>query len=106
MPSRFARTPRARHVGEADRDEKRRAVRAAVACGPVLGQSSCIGEMASHLPAWGDDEERTEEDRASVTVAPKWPAGRWLRIREAPQKACHGEGTAAKRGRKEEDGER
>jgi hypothetical protein len=38
MPSRFARTPRATHVDEDededDQDEKRRAVRAAVACGP------------------------------------------------------------------------
>ena len=34
MPSRFARTPRATHVGEDDRDEERRAERAAVACGP------------------------------------------------------------------------
>ena len=34
MPSRFARTPRATHEDKDDRDGKRRAVRAAVACGP------------------------------------------------------------------------
>ena len=34
-PSRFARTPRATHVDENDRDEKRRAERAAVAGAPA-----------------------------------------------------------------------
>ncbi len=39
--------------------------------GPVLGSSSFIGEMASRLPAWEDDEERPEEDRGAPESAPR-----------------------------------
>ncbi len=38
---------------------------------PVLGPSSSIGEMASHLPAWGDDEKHPEKDRGAPESAPR-----------------------------------
>ena len=111
MPSRFARTPRATHVDENDEGEDhdvehdrarsgahgappwpagrvrpgptgRCAARfASPGPAPVLGLLSSIGEMASHLPARGDDDRRRgrEDQRGAPSGAPRVPYTRQSR---------------------------
>ncbi len=94
MPSRFARTPRATHADEYDRDGERRAVRAAVACGParVQGLRPLRGSLrepwtrpgprpvlfyrgdGEPSPRGGDDAGgRTGDERGAPEGAPRVP---------------------------------
>jgi|GEM_PF-4405456 len=80
------RRRRSRPRREAARRARRRGLRAGPLSGPdgrsaacfaspghtpVLGPSSSTGEMASHLPSRGDDEQRPEKDRGALESAPR-----------------------------------
>jgi len=68
MLTRLARTPRATHVDEHDRDEKRRAKRAAVACGPGRVQDLTA---AARLASRALDTVRSS---ARSLRSGRWPA--------------------------------